>query len=83
MADRLPQSLKDLVAQFAEESGVDFLPCLGKTHAGLQVWNFGLLPCVINAAREEILCHSKATGTWKHASLDELLEENDALLSMV
>ncbi len=83
VADRLPQSLKDLVAQFAEESGVDFLPCLGKTHAGLQVWNFGLLPCVINAAREEILCHSKATGTWKHASLDELLEENDALLSMV
>ena len=83
VADRLPQSLKDLVAQFAEESGVDFLPCIGKTHAGLQVWNFGLLPCVINAAREEILSLSKASGTWKHVSLDELLEENDALLAMV
>ena len=83
VADRVPLSLKDLVSKYAEESGVDFLPCLGKTHAGLQVWNFGLVPCVINAAREEIMCLSKATGTWKHVSLDELLEENDILLSAV
>ena len=82
VADRMHQSLKDLVAQFAEDSGLDFLPSLGKTHAGLQVWTFGLVPCTINAAREEILCHSKATGTWKHVSLDELLEENDILLSV-
>ena len=81
VADRTPQSLKDLVAQFAEDSGVEFLPSFGKTHAGLQIWNFGLAPCVINAAREEILCLHKTTGDWKHVSLDELLEENDARLS--
>ena len=82
VADRIQQSLKDLVAQFAEDSGVEFLPSFGKMHAGLQIWNFGMAPCVINTAREEILCLHKATGKWKHVSLDELLEENDARLSV-
>jgi len=74
--------LKDLVAQFAEESGVEFLPKLGRMHEGLQVYHFGLVSCAVDTAHETIFAqmNPKDPASWRVVSLDELLEENDSRL---
>lgn len=40
-----------LVEQYGEEAGVAFLPKPGRTHAGLQVYAFGLVSCTVDNAQ--------------------------------
>jgi len=82
VSERTHLTLKDLVEQFAEESGVEFLPKPGRTHEGFQVYHFGLVSCIIDSAHETIMAQmdTKTHTTWRIVSLDELLEESDRRL---
>ena len=74
-------TMKELIAQFAEDSGVDFVPKLGRMHEGLQVYHFGLVLCAVNTAQETIVAQMDTKShIWKNVSLDELLDENDRRL---
>lgn len=80
-SQRAQRTMKELIAQFAEDSGVDFVPKLGRMHEGLQVYHFGLVLCAVNTAHETILAQiDPHSHTWKTVSLDELLDENDRRL---
>ena len=80
-SQRTQLTMKELIAQFAEDSGVDFVPKLGRMHEGLQVYHFGLVLCAINTAQETILAQiDPKSHSWKNVSLDELLDENDKRL---
>ena len=52
-----------------------FLPKPGRTHAGMQVYGFGRVSVVIDAAREALLAQ-RADGDrgWVPASIEQLLE---------
>jgi len=82
VSERMHLTIKDLVEQFAEEYGVEFLPKPGRTHEGFQVYHFGLVSCIIDSAHETIMAQmdTKAHTTWRIVSLDELLEESDRRL---
>lgn len=80
-SQRAHRTIKELIAQFAEDSGVDFVPKLGRMHEGLQVYHFGLVLCVVNTAHETISAQMDTKSqSWRNVSLDELLEENDRRL---
>ena len=83
-ADRRKLSLKDLVEQFAEESGVEFVPKPGRTHEGFQVYHFGRVSCIIDSAHEIIKAQmdAKNHADWRLVSLDDLSEESDRRLRM-
>ena len=68
-------SLRELLERFAEEQDVPFLPKPGRTHAGMQVYGFGRVSVVIDAAREALLAQ-RADGDrgWVPASIEQLLE---------
>ncbi len=80
-SQRAQLTMKELIAQFAEDSGVDFVPKLGRMHEGLQVYHFGLVLCAVNTAQETIVAQMDTKShIWKNVSLDELLDENDRRL---
>lgn len=80
-SQRTHLTMKELVAQFAEESGVEFLPKLGRMHEGFQVYYFGLVMCIVDSSHETISAQLDATShTWRVVSLDQLLDENDRRL---
>ncbi len=68
-------SLRELVERFAEDQDVAFLPKPGRTHAGMQVYSFGRVSVVIDAAREALMAQ-RADGdrAWVPASMEQLLE---------
>ena len=66
-------SLRELVERYAEEQDLPFLPKPGRSHAGLQVYAFGRVSVVIDAAREALLARH-AGGDWKPASIEQLVE---------
>lgn len=80
-SQRTSLTLKELVAQFAEDSGVDFIPKVGRLYEGFQVYHFGLVLCIIDTAHESILAQMDPKAhEWRAVSLDELLYENDKRL---
>ena len=79
---KMSLTLKELVAQFAEASGIDFIPKVGRMHEGFQVYHFGMVLCIIDTAHESILAQmDPKSHEWRAVSLDELLDENDKRLS--
>ena len=72
-------SLRELVENFAEQNDVPFMPKPGRTHAGMQVYSFGGVSVVIDAAREEMLAQRPdGDRGWVPASIEQLLEMHAA-----
>jgi tuftelin-interacting protein 11 len=72
-------SLRELVESFAEQNDVPFMPKPGRTHAGMQVYSFGGVSVVIDAAREEMLAQRlDGDRGWVPASIEQLLEMHAA-----
>ena len=72
-------SLRELVESFAEQNDVAFMPKPGRTHAGMQVYSFGGVSVVIDAAREEMLAQRlDGDRGWVPASIEQLLEMHAA-----
>ena len=72
-------SLRELVENFAEQNDVPFMPKPGRTHAGMQVYSFGGVSVVIDAAREEMLAQRlDGDRGWVPASIEQLLEMHAA-----
>ncbi len=66
-------SLRELVARFSEESGVEFLPKPGRYHDGLQVYSFGGVSVVLDASSSVV--RAQIRERWAPVSLDRLLQE--------
>ena len=72
-------SLRELVENVAEQNDVLFMPKPGRTHAGMQVYSFGGVSVVIDAAREEMLAQRlDGDRGWVPASIEQLLEMHAA-----
>ena len=72
-------SLRELVESFAEQNDVTFMPKPGRTHAGMQVYSFGGVSVVIDAAREEMLAQRlDGDRGWIPASIEQLREMHAA-----
>jgi tuftelin-interacting protein 11 len=67
-------SFKDLVARYAEEQGLEFVPRAGRLHDGLQVYSFGGVSCVVDAAHSLVRAQLKDRG-WAPVSLEKLRQE--------
>ncbi len=69
-------TLRDLVARYAEDSGLEFLPKPGRFHDGLQVYSFGGVGCVLEAATSTVRAALGAGGEkWLPVSLERLAQE--------
>jgi tuftelin-interacting protein 11 len=67
-------SFRDLVGQFAQEQGLEFLPRAGRLHDGLPVYSFGGVSCVVDVSRGVIRAQLKDRG-WVPVSLEGLKQE--------
>jgi tuftelin-interacting protein 11 len=67
-------SFRDLVGQFAQEQGLEFLPRAGRLHDGLPVYSFGGVSCVVDVSRGVIRAQLKDRG-WVPVSLESLKQE--------
>lgn len=68
--------MPQLVEQYAEETGVAFLPKPGRTHEGLQMYGFGLVSCVVDNAQSLVKAQLGDQG-WATVSLEQLLQEHE------
>lgn len=66
-------TLRQLVEQYAQDAGVEFLPKAGRRHNGLQVYGFGGVSCIVDAAAGIVQAH--IGGNWVPTSLEQLLQE--------
>ncbi|CAL8461887.1 g1418 [Coccomyxa elongata] len=66
-------SLRQLVENYAQEHGMEFLPKAGRRHEGLQVYGFGGVSCVIDASGGIVRAH--IGGHWVPTGLEDLLNE--------
>jgi hypothetical protein len=66
-------TLRQLVEQFAQDAGMEFLPKAGRRHEGLQVYGFGGVSCVIDASASVVRAH--IGGHWVLTTLEQLLQE--------
>lgn len=69
-------TLRDLVAAFAEEAGLEFVPRAGRMHEGLQVFHFGRVSCVVDNARSVVRAQMGPARTWEAASMEGMLQEH-------
>lgn len=67
-------SFRDLVGQYAQDHGLEFLPRAGRLHDGLPVYSFGGVSCVVDASRGVIRAQLKDRG-WVPVSLEGLQKE--------
>jgi tuftelin-interacting protein 11 len=67
-------SFRDLVGQYAQEQGLEFLPRAGRLHDGLPVYSFGGVSCVVDASRGVVRAQLKDRG-WVPVSLEGLRRE--------
>jgi tuftelin-interacting protein 11 len=67
-------SFRDLVGQYAQEQGLEFLPRAGRLHDGLPVYSFGGVSCVVDASRGMVRAQLKGRG-WVPVSLEGLKAE--------
>ncbi|CAK9866851.1 unnamed protein product [Sphagnum jensenii] len=51
-------SLKEVVEAYAQDNDVQFLPKPGRTHEGLQVYGFGAVNVIVDAAKQVILAQN-------------------------
>lgn len=70
----LEPSFRDLVGQYAQEQGLEFLPRAGRLHDGLPVYSFGGVSCVVDASRGVVRAQLKGRG-WVPVSLEGLKAE--------
>lgn len=66
-------SLKELVARYATDTGVDFLPKVGRYYDGLQVYSFGGVSCVLEPSSSVI--RAQVRDRWAPVSLERLRQE--------
>jgi tuftelin-interacting protein 11 len=68
-------SLRELVEEFAAETGAEFLPRVPpRDHDGFRVYQFGRVSCVLDAAAG--LVRAQVGGAWAPVSLEGLLAEH-------
>lgn len=67
-------SLRDLVARFAADAGLEFLPRPGRLHDGAPVYAFGGVSVVLDNSSSMVRAQLK-DGRWAPVSLDKLLQE--------
>ncbi|QDZ19662.1 TFP11 domain-containing protein [Chloropicon primus] len=67
-------TLKDLVENFCIESGVEFLPKVGRFNNSLQVYSFGGISVTLDNSRQVI--EARIQGEWVAVSLERLLAES-------
>ena len=67
-------TLRDLVARYAEDAGLEFVPKPGRFHDGLQVYSFGGVGCVLEAATSSVRAALGGQG-WAPVSLERLAAE--------
>lgn len=65
-------SLKEVVESFAEQNDVQFLPKVGRSHEGLQVYGFGSISVCMDNAQQRL--HAQTGDRWTSVSLEQLLE---------
>jgi tuftelin-interacting protein 11 len=67
-------SLRELVARYAQEAGLEFLPRAGRLHDGLPVYAFGGVSCVVDGLRHVVRAQLRERG-WVPVSLEKLKAE--------
>ncbi len=65
-------SLKEVVEAYAQDNDVQFLPKPGRTHEGLQVYGFGAVNVIVDAAKQVILAQNG--NHWVSTGLEQLLK---------
>jgi tuftelin-interacting protein 11 len=65
-------TFKDVVETFASRNGVEFMPRIGKTHEGKQVWRFGSKSCYLE--QDVVFVHIPELHSWRPIGLEELLK---------
>lgn len=73
-------TLRELVAQFAEEQGIEFLPKPGRMHEGMQVYHFGLVSCVVDNSHSMI--RALVGERWQPTSMEGLVQEHTKRLAV-
>ncbi|MEW5310033.1 MAG: hypothetical protein WDW38_001866 [Sanguina aurantia] len=69
-------TLRDLVARYAEEAGVKFMPKAGRFHDGLQVYGFGSVSVVCDNTAHVV--RAQLRERWAPVSLEMLAQQNVA-----
>ena len=67
-------SLQDLVARFAAEHNITFMPKVGRVHEGTQVYAFGATSIVLDSAQSVV--RAQVRDRWAPTSLETLLQMN-------
>jgi tuftelin-interacting protein 11 len=65
-------SLKEVVEAYAQEHDIRFLPKVGRTHDGLQVYGFGTVSVYLDSVKQQVFAQSR--DRWVIASLEQLVE---------
>lgn len=65
-------TLKEVVETFAEQNDVQFLPKIGRTHEGFQVYGFGSTNVCMDNAQQRL--YAQTGDRWVAVSLEQLLE---------
>jgi tuftelin-interacting protein 11 len=50
-------SLKEVVEAYAQEHDIRFLPKVGRTHDGLQVYGFGTVSVYLDSVKQQVFTH--------------------------
>jgi tuftelin-interacting protein 11 len=73
-AANMDASLKDLVENFSVESGIEFLPKVGRFNKSLQVYSFGGISITLDHRNQVV--EALIEGKWVTVSLERLLAEH-------
>lgn len=69
-------SLKEVVEAYAQEHDIRFLPKVGRTHDGLQVYGFGTVSVYLDSVKQQVFAQSR--DRWVIASLEQLVEMHNS-----
>eukprot|EP00884_Botryococcus_braunii_P021802 jgi/Botrbrau1/8305/Bobra.0251s0031.1 len=67
-------SLRQLIEKYAAEQNIEFMPKVGRSHNGLQVYAFGLVSVVVDSASDII--KAQLGERWAPVSLQTLVDEH-------
>lgn len=65
-------SLKEVVEAFAQDNDVQFVPKVGRTHEGLQVYSFGAVSACVDSSNQTVL--AQVGDRWTPIALEQLME---------
>ncbi|KAL4200568.1 hypothetical protein AMTRI_Chr02g254230 [Amborella trichopoda] len=65
-------SLKEAIEAYAQDNNLQFLPKVGRTHDGLQVYGFGNVSVCVDSVKQLIFAQSG--DRWVAVSLEQLME---------